>query len=1453
MKTPEQRIAEATAQLSENAIDLFGDLFPGDPRDLWDDVDGFQPVPPGGVPPYYWNNRGRGEVLPVYTSWLQLKYIRDRSRRLAMENEFAICALQNRRNYVVGDGFTYRVTGDNDDLNTRAQKVLDIWASYVDLAEYESDAMDRLDKDGEFFLRFWPQDNGMIELRFVEPEHVKDRTGDPWSPAISFGVNSAIDDVENIVSYSIMERPWLNETPSEISADAITHVKLNVPRNAKRGLPTFYPVASNLRRANDLLASMASMAKTRAKIALIRKMLNATGQASQNLIAGLQAGTITDPVVGQNITLERLRYGTILTSTGNIEYEMPGSNVDAGGFVEVLQAELRGIAARLNMPEWMLTADASNANLASSLVAEAPSTKEFRRIQRMLCRVFGESRHPTRKAVAWRQLEYAAAKGIIDPKTLTECKIQCEGPSLVVRDKQEEAATNQIYVAMGVKSKQTVQQELGLDGEQESKNMSAGLEAAAAAAPIAGVQQQESRVREDQTPDLDAYIRDKFKDRPQHENIGPETGFLLANGTPVQIGFPGQPRPEHKTAVPSGEEMNAWGWPANLAADTTKLGGSLPGLHELMRRSGAVRLDSNYNGMGYAEHATPLTYRQKSAIKNYLAENPKLGGFMFSRVAYTPDGQPIHKTRILDRADVGDYLDTLRESVTPLREIVDRMARAHDRLGWPTDIMSDSPGAAILQNVADKQNEFATKKEMVKAKLQAASDAAHQAHDQLSAALTGGLDPTSPAAITGVTNFEKLADEFAKQKMAYQQADRELAAVTGGEIRPSVDDFDTMLRSQPFGIISAGRNPNREDHAAMDDSEFQTRHQQLGNQLTALGKKWVPMHGRYGADEDSYLVPMPEDETHILTGLGRKFEQDSVIHSAKGVNHMIYTSGPQTGSEHRGEKFDIKPDADDLFSSYTDPTGKQLKFALNFDFGQLHRVGEAVNTDQPAATDPVADWKANRFKSLAFKNWFGDWENDPANASKVVNVDTKTPTTNHYVKTVYRGGKFDPTTGTLVRSGGTGMGAGTGMYFAENPEIAQQYAASRDGGTIVAAHLNVRNPFDWDANIPETQVRKLVNLAKQNNPEFDPQEFNEHRRLTYAPSRRVPNNAGARIFEALAESYGRENVNPLLKQAGYDGVVHSSRDILGSPSHKADTPADAKKFGRVWVVFDHKNVKSVDNLGTFKPESENILEAKKPVSRTLPEQLQDIRDLMHASVPTGESIDEMPAPEVAAAHYHNLDAYLKQYTGRDLKSVLQQPQGHDKIHSHAGESLVAAMLGGEHLGGDTGQPDTFKKNDNDAGLYTDVKMTTGSRRRVDNDKTEKARMRAAGRGQLPIFVGFNPGGPARPGMLAVQKGGGYLPTEDTAELKQREAAGTIFVHRFKNLEDLGTPEHVAAFQQGFKDYVNKFGPDDVSKQNTVDVGSTLRAMLATLRAKAGAGDENAKNLLNSVQSEFMTR
>jgi hypothetical protein len=529
----------AHTRLAEAQLDLYAQLGMSDPRELWGDQwDSFYQVP-AGAPPYWKNNTKRGEVLPVYTNWAQLKNIRDRSRRLCAENPFAVCAVENRKNYVVGKGMVYRATPAVSDcpppLVEQVQKVIDAFVEANDLAERELETTERLDRDGECLIRMFPQKTGLLALRFVEPEHVRDPIGDSANPRHTFGVETDPRDVETVLGFWVIEDPINEPRPQFVPVDEVLHLKLNVDRTSKRGLPTFYPVERNLRRADDLLTSMTSLAKTRAKIALIRKLPGLSPSTAQTLLDGLTEAQVTDPVTNRTLNVEKLRYGTVLNATAGIDYEFPAGSVGAGDYVSVLQAELRAVAARIQFPEWMLTVDASNANLASSLVAEAPSTKSFERFQRILARRFGESKVPGRESLVWRQIQLLIDRGALPPETSQLVKVQVESPSLTVRNKGEEATVDKTYLDMGIKSPQTIAAQQGLDYDQEQENI-AKSKADPGQQRAAMNQQMQSQAKGNPPPDQ-----------------GPPSPPPTPSGGPGD----GTPQPPAPTPTPFGESLEA--------------------------------------------------------------------------------------------------------------------------------------------------------------------------------------------------------------------------------------------------------------------------------------------------------------------------------------------------------------------------------------------------------------------------------------------------------------------------------------------------------------------------------------------------------------------------------------------------------------------------------------------------------------------------------------------------------------------------------------------------------------------------------------------------------------------------------------------------------------------------------------------------------------------------------
>lgn len=444
--------------------------------------------------PWLLNKQGRGDFLPVYINEMGLKLIRDWSRRICAFNEFALNALENRISYIVGKGFQYSVVAkrnsttpaqslDNEEgtepsrLAELAQAVLDEFISRSRWNEREQEVVKRCDRDGEAFLRFFHIGGGRTAVRFVEPEYVTQgqsyqagerQADDIWR---QYGVNSEPGDIEDVQSYSVVENPIGNWMTRDVPASDILHIKVNTDFDSKRGLPTLFPVRKNLERADKLLRNMSVMAQVQATFAVIRKhkqfgpsSVSAYQQAATDL-------NVTMPVSGRSLAMRQLQPGSIIDASDKTEYEFPSANVDASGLVAVLQAELRACAARLVMPEFMLTVDASNANFASTMVAESPWVKKGERDQSFFARHFGDGDYGQSKShgAMWKVLANAVEGGLLPREALTQLEIQVEGPTLAVRNKREETSRAEVLNRAGILSDTTWAKWESVDYEQEKQ------------------------------------------------------------------------------------------------------------------------------------------------------------------------------------------------------------------------------------------------------------------------------------------------------------------------------------------------------------------------------------------------------------------------------------------------------------------------------------------------------------------------------------------------------------------------------------------------------------------------------------------------------------------------------------------------------------------------------------------------------------------------------------------------------------------------------------------------------------------------------------------------------------------------------------------------------------------------------------------------------------------------
>ena len=225
----------------------------------------------------------------------------------------------------------------------------------------------------------------------------------------------------------------------------------------------------------------------------------------------------------------------------------------------------------------------------------------------------------------------------------------------------------------------------------------------------------------------------------------------------------------------------------------------------------------------------------------------------------------------------------------------------------------------------------------------------------------------------------------------------------------------------------------------------------------------------------------------------------------------------------------------------------------------------SLKSSNSSSLDTVENNTDNvQIKSDNFKNWFGDWENNPSKASKVVNEDG-TP------KAVYHGtsnGGF-----WFFDTYGSNFGLfGNGSYFTESKNVADSYTNKGKGNNkqVYEVYLNIRNPIDMDAK---------ADISKWNKA-FEKQDIDVVAR---------EGDSNEQVYKKLIEEleyndYSKYEAEEIVSDIfrydmGYDGITHigGGRFYDGSERH------------RVWIAFDPEQVKSAtDNVGTFDKNNADI-------------------------------------------------------------------------------------------------------------------------------------------------------------------------------------------------------------------------------------------------------------------------
>lgn len=275
--------------------------------------------------------------------------------------------------FVVGGGCTVSFVNAADGTNERRAKAWRKLAARIDWKRKVRAAVKATALFGEAFFLTFPRRGPIYEVL-----DGGDRIGRAVAERSSATVETGLSvlnsgDVERVVFRDGNPddvRAYVQQTADgqrrAIDARDVVHLTFDTLPNSVRGHPLLLVVLQQLYYYRAWLTNRHWLNMVRARVPLV--MRRKTG--GQTAIRALAAkyGKLPPP-------------GTVWFLPGSVEAEFPSHNVGAADARDDGKQILRTIAMGVQLPEFLVTADASNANYSSSVVAESPAMRMFADLQ----------------------------------------------------------------------------------------------------------------------------------------------------------------------------------------------------------------------------------------------------------------------------------------------------------------------------------------------------------------------------------------------------------------------------------------------------------------------------------------------------------------------------------------------------------------------------------------------------------------------------------------------------------------------------------------------------------------------------------------------------------------------------------------------------------------------------------------------------------------------------------------------------------------------------------------------------------------------------------------------------------------------------------------------------------------------------------------------------------------
>lgn len=401
----------------------------------------------------------------------EARELRAQAYKLYYRNAHARNIIRLFEKYVVGRKFNIIPVTDTEQV----KEWWDLFWKINKMGLRKKEIVRRVFRDGETFLRYFKMADGMLKVRFMNPDFVKQP--DDKNNHNTHGIETDPEDVETVKKY------WYKD--KSIDPIEVYHDKILVDSDVKRGRSYLEAIAKYIVMFNKWLNNRMKLSIVRAIVGLIRKVTGSPTQAA-NLATAYNTSKYQAP---DKSFYHRAPEGvSIITANRGVDYELKSPNLQAADAQHDGRTLLLAISAGAGLTEAMVTSDAKGTNYASSLIAEAPANMEFQDWQEHFSYLFKDMFERVIKAGIEKNKipqSYLVQKeikiknpitGEITIKTVTvkeEVSTECEiiFPEITHRDIFKETQALLIQNQQGWASNKTCQGRLDLDADFENEQI----------------------------------------------------------------------------------------------------------------------------------------------------------------------------------------------------------------------------------------------------------------------------------------------------------------------------------------------------------------------------------------------------------------------------------------------------------------------------------------------------------------------------------------------------------------------------------------------------------------------------------------------------------------------------------------------------------------------------------------------------------------------------------------------------------------------------------------------------------------------------------------------------------------------------------------------------------------------------------------------------------------------